>query len=1006
MRMSSQWNVVAIVMVFAVAAGAQAQCPLEEILPAPAPANGNDFGIAVAVSGDHMIIGDPREDAPGWGAQGIDAGAAFFAERSGAWGPAVRQFPQPSTPQASGEAFGSAVAIDGDVAVIGAPGFDTTTEVNCGAAYVYRYNPGSGTWQYEARLLAFDGAFMLDTTSYETFGRSVAISGDVIVVGGPQKGPVGRACVYRYNGSIWLADQRLLPTSSTGSDRFGDAVAVDGDRIVVGAPQRDAGATVDAGAADVFEYASGSWNPLTAQLVPASPVSYTRHGAAVAIRGDTVLVGAPGADVGGVTSGAVWRYDWNGVSFNVASFQPPTPAAGMQFGAAVALDGDIAAGGAWNASSSGGGGAGLAFVWERVGGVWGSATVYEEPTPSANHWFGRSVAVGGTDVAVGAPGMLGSGNAYVVDVACAPPPPQTTLVFDPPAYYGASADVFDLVTADFDRDGNLDVASVGGATEMRVKWGDGTGGFDPGAFAFSFAGFLDSIVAADFNGDGLVDLALGNSANQEIVLIENVGGRSFAYRNTVSLPRSPSDLATGEFTGDCRPDLVTADEVANRMTVWENTGNWSFSVFYVRTTGNGPTALDVGDIDGDGDDDIALATSIGRSVAFYENIGQNYMVGFAASSTLGSSGQFSDVKLLDLEGDGDLDAVAVNPVTGELYTLTYNGVVSLAASGPIALGGSTWRAATIDIDGDNDTDVVVSDQDTSPSLIVLQNYGLGTFAPPVTLANIGYGPYVVVASDLDFDGRRDLITGSVQSGLYVLMNRTAHDCNGNNIPDTQEPIATGSIGVVGPSNGGTCSWEVGTPLLTAGHSSNGCAPVGSPAEELASRFIAQINGLKIPALRARHVPGLPRYFEIAAPGASIDMCFGTAGQPPSCCLFTTGACVCNPALVLLSGEDCNANGEDDAIDIYLGVSVDANGDGVPDECETPTYGLGDMNCDGAVSAADIDGFVLALTGGADAYAAAYPDCAFSNADCNGDDVVSAADIDAFVGLLTGGGSTE
>jgi hypothetical protein len=61
-----------------------------------------------------------------------------------------------------------------------------------------------------------------------------------------------------------------------------------------------------------------------------------------------------------------------------------------------------------------------------------------------------------------------------------------------------------------------------------------------------------------------------------------------------------------------------------------------------------------------------------------------------------------------------------------------------------------------------------------------------------------------------------------------------------------------------------------------------------------------------------------------------------------------------------------------------------------------------MNCDGTVSAADIDGFVLALTGGESGYGAQYPNCEFLNADCNADTQVSAADIDGFVALLTGG----
>jgi hypothetical protein len=100
-------------------------------------------------------------------------------------------------------------------------------------------------------------------------------------------------------------------------------------------------------------------------------------------------------------------------------------------------------------------------------------------------------------------------------------------------------------------------------------------------------------------------------------------------------------------------------------------------------------------------------------------------------------------------------------------------------------------------------------------------------------------------------------------------------------------------------------------------------------------------------------------------------------------------------------NDCNENGVPDDCDIAAGTSQDLNGNGIPDECEGGTL-LGDMNCDGAISPADIDPFVIALTGGQAAYEAQFPDCNYFSADVNGDGTVSAADIDPFVQILTGG----
>jgi len=96
--------------------------------------------------------------------------------------------------------------------------------------------------------------------------------------------------------------------------------------------------------------------------------------------------------------------------------------------------------------------------------------------------------------------------------------------------------------------------------------------------------------------------------------------------------------------------------------------------------------------------------------------------------------------------------------------------------------------------------------------------------------------------------------------------------------------------------------------------------------------------------------------------------------------------------------DCNGNGIGDACDIAQGTSTDINGNGVPDECEaiTPTLCPGDMNCDGAITFADIDAFVEAL-GGESAWT--HWPCPWLNADCNSDSGVTFADIDPFVTLI-------
>jgi hypothetical protein len=133
--------------------------------------------------------------------------------------------------------------------------------------------------------------------------------------------------------------------------------------------------------------------------------------------------------------------------------------------------------------------------------------------------------------------------------------------------------------------------------------------------------------------------------------------------------------------------------------------------------------------------------------------------------------------------------------------------------------------------------------------------------------------------------------------------------------------------------------------------------------------------------------GLPDECDIDLPG--IADC-NNNGIPDSCDTDAGG-----------DAEDCNGNRIPDACDIDSGYSQDLNGNGIPDECEAGTL-LGDMNCDGVVSPADIDPFVIALVQGQAAYEALFPDCNYLNGDVNNDGQVTPADIDPFVQILTGG----
>jgi hypothetical protein len=196
--------------------------------------------------------------------------------------------------------YGLAVAVDGNRIVIGSP-IKYEGIMYGGAVYVYEPD-GSGGWA-ETKLTASDGA------NGGQFGQSVAVDGDIVVVGRPfeldsEEGPSethgaqGAAYVYEPDGSGGWAETKLTASDGADLDEFGSSVAVSGDRIVVGAGGDDE----YSGSVYVFERdAQGGWleTKLTASdRAPRANFGYRASlglGVPVAVEGDRIAVGSRSA---------------------------------------------------------------------------------------------------------------------------------------------------------------------------------------------------------------------------------------------------------------------------------------------------------------------------------------------------------------------------------------------------------------------------------------------------------------------------------------------------------------------------------------------------------------------------------------------------------------------------------------------------------------------------------------------------------------------------------------
>jgi hypothetical protein len=376
--------------------------PLTQIskLTASDETSDSRFGMSVAASGDTMVIGAYR----GHGVQ-PDSGVAYVYTRSavGAWSQTQKLVAPDGT---TDEWFGSRVAISGDTVVVGAP-WDTVAGPESGSAYVFARSP-MGVWAYQQKLTGSSEA----TGDY--FGNVVAVSGDTIVVGSPGDDPIvaapgsGSAYVFTRSSGLWSEQRVLTSLDATANDTFGNAVAIDGDTIAVGAP--GAG-----GSAYVFTRSAGAW-PQQSKLRAFDAANWG-FGNAIAIRGDTVVVGAGGSP----NPGAAYVFTRSaGVWSEQRKLTSPDGAAEDGFGVAVDVLGDtIAVGAPWNDTA--GTHAGSAYVFGRSAGVWSELGRATASDGAAYDVLGHSVALtGGTLVAgaVGRDSIVGEsvGAAYVFSI--------------------------------------------------------------------------------------------------------------------------------------------------------------------------------------------------------------------------------------------------------------------------------------------------------------------------------------------------------------------------------------------------------------------------------------------------------------------------------------------------------------------------------------------------------------------------------------------------------------
>jgi len=346
----------------------------QQELTASDGAMGDQFGGSVSLSGDTAVIGAADRNA-------YQGAAYVFVQSGGVWS---QQQELIASDGAGSDAFGNSVSVSGDTALIGASGKNS----GHGAAYVFVRT--SGVWTQQQELTASDGA------AGDNFGWSVSLSGNMALIGAPDKSSYqGAAYMFTLSGGVWRQQQKLRAPDGAVGDKFGYSVSVSGNTAIAGA----VGKNSSEGTAYVFVQSGTAWAQQR-ELTASDGAAGDWFGGSVSVSGNTALIAARAKTINSqAQQGAAYLFMQSGGTWSQRQeLTASDGAAGDSFGGSASLSGDTAAIGALGKSDY----QGAVYVFVQSGGAWSQQQELTASDGAAYDEFGWSVSLNGGSVLVGA----------------------------------------------------------------------------------------------------------------------------------------------------------------------------------------------------------------------------------------------------------------------------------------------------------------------------------------------------------------------------------------------------------------------------------------------------------------------------------------------------------------------------------------------------------------------------------------------------------------------------
>ena len=484
------------------------------------------------------------------------------------------------------------------------------------------------------------------------------------------------------------------------------------------------------------------------------------------------------------------------------------------------------------------------------------------------------------------------------------------------------------------------------------------------------------IAIGDIDGDGKPDLVVTNWTSNTISVFRNtstpgsITTSSFATNVDFPTGTNPSDVVIGDIDGDGKPDLAVTNKNDNTISVFRNTSASgsitasSFASGVVFTTGTYPAYIAIGDIDGDGKLDLAVANNNSSgTVSVFRNTSTSGSIttsSFAASVDFTTGSYPYGVAIGDIDGDGKPELIVTNPGsnTVSIYrnTSTSGSITAGSFDAPVdfTTGTSPYCIVLGDIDGDGKPDLAVTNYSDN-TVSVFRNTStsgsitVGTLATKVDFT-IGTNPWGISISDLDGDGKPDLVIADASSNTISVLRNT--------LAASLPPVITSFTPTSGPS--GTTVTFTGTNFNTTASSNIvwfGAVQATVTTATSTSLSVTVPIGTDYQPITVTDVTtGLTAYsnvpFIVTFPSSQVidATAFATSVD------FTTEP---NPEYVALSDIDGDGkldlvvtNGSSNTVSVYRNKST--SGSITADSFDTPvdfTTGIGPVN----VSIGDIDG---------------------------------------------------